>query len=115
MEPKMHWHRIAITLLRTGVAVALVLVTVWITSQLMRWMSPPTTVLPVAAVLLSAWLGGWIPGMTAAAVAAVANEFLLFEPRMRWDPSTDDAIRIIVLFATATLICLLSHHRRIAE
>src|SRR5690606_4412079 len=74
-----------------------------------------TTVLPVAAVLLSAWLGGWIPGMTAAAVAAVANEFLLFEPRMRWDPSTDDAIRIIVLFATATLICLLSHHRRIAE
>lgn len=111
----MRWHRAAITLLWTGAAVALVLVTVWITLQLMRSMSPPTTMLPVAAVLLSAWLGGWIPGMAAAVVAAIANEFLLFEPRMRWDPSTDDAIRTFVLFATAALVAFLSQQRRRAD
>lgn len=109
------WHRTLITLSWTALAVAMVLVSILLTSFLMRWMYPPTTMLPLAVVILIAWMAGWIPTLVAAMVALFGSEALLYDLRMQWRIGLDDPIRLLVYLGIPSLVCYLSSRRKSAE
>src|SRR5215208_5360702 len=43
-----------------------------------------TNLLPIAAVALSSWYGGWGPGITAVLLSVVALDYILIPPPFRW-------------------------------
>lgn len=109
------WHGRLITITRTALAMAMVVVSLLLTSHLLRWMYPPSMLLPLAAVVLAAWFWGWIPAMAAAMVAVAGSELFLYEIRWNWRIGLDDPIRLLVHFGTAALICHLTDRRKRAE
>jgi PAS domain S-box-containing protein len=70
----------------------------------------------IPAVLLSAWFGGVGPGLLAAALATLAIDFFLTEPKYSLRPSSVGDLVYLVAFATsAGLVAWLTGRQRTTE
>ena len=68
-----------------------------------------------AAVAVTAWYGGLLPGLLATLLAGFASAFFLFEPLYSLRIGWDDVIRVAVFSLVATLIGLLHEASRQAQ
>jgi K+-sensing histidine kinase KdpD len=63
-----------------GVALLSVALALGITLLLLPWLSPTTTMLFFVAVMVSAWYGGWWPGLVATALSMLAINYFFVQP-----------------------------------
>ena len=106
-------------LLRYGCAVASVAAALCATNALGE-STAGVSPLFFAAVALSAWYGGLLPGLLATLLAGLASAFFLFEPIYSLRTGWDDVIRVSVFTLVATLVGVLQEasrqsQRRLAE
>ena len=97
--------------LRYGCAVASVAAALYGTNALGE---PTVGVSPLffAAVALSAWYGGLLPGLLATLLAGLASAFFLFEPIYSLRIGWDDVIRVAVFTLVATVVGVLQEASR---
>src|SRR5687768_13478892 len=85
-------------------------------SLLLRPIIEPTPfLLFFAAVALSAWYGGLLPGCLTAALAVVATNYFLIPPYNAFSLSLNDLTRGVIFVFVAALISSLTEARRRAE
>lgn len=79
-----------------------------VTAWLIRHFDRPILDLCQAAVALSAWYGGFGPGVLAAAICAFALDFFFVPPYFTFTPGVDDLVRLIVFAFVALVISSLT-------
>src|SRR5437763_2883604 len=108
-----HWYEIAAGYL---LAVALVAAATWVTIRIKPHMGESISPLYFAAVMVSAWYGGWGPGLFAAALAGWASAYFFLEKPPRSAPfAVDDTMRFVVFLMVHGLISSLTSLRKRAE
>jgi PAS domain S-box-containing protein len=73
------------------------------------------TPLFMAAVLVTTWWSGPLPGLAATGLAAFLLDFLFLEPLYAAISNPDDVVRLLVFIAVCALVTLLDAARRRAE
>lgn len=102
-------------LLRYGVAVLSVAVALVITLSLWRVMEPIRFLFLFAAVMFSAWYGGFGSGLLATALAAFASAYYLMAPFYTLAVSPENILRLVMFVVIASLITYLSASRQRAN
>ena len=113
-----HWlhHRVIRFVMRYGLALVSVVLATWVTLRIQSLMGESISPLYFAAVMLSAWYGGWGPGLLATGLAGWASAyFFLDNPPGQGPFGWDDAIRLGVFIMVAVLISSLTSLRKRAE
>ncbi|WP_143195500.1 ATP-binding protein [Archangium sp. Cb G35] len=67
------------------------------------------------AVMLSAWNGGWGPGLLSAGLSAVAASYFFLPPRFAFSWRPEDLLSVSLFLAISTLIIRLNVHTRAAQ
>ena len=92
------------------------ILTVVIATLLSHWLWPLVKTGPLllymAAVALSAWLGGFVPGLIATVLSVMAVDYYLIEPLYRVFSNHSDVVQIIIFALVALLISGLNEARR---
>ena len=91
--------------MRYAVALAAVAGAALLVAALRPWLGDNVFFPFLAAVVLSAWYGGFGPGAVAAVAGALAVNFLWIEPYLRFAlPGADDAVRTAAFLALALAV-----------
>src|SRR5437867_9336381 len=89
---------------RYSVAIASVASAIALASALERqWQSTPFVSLFLCAIILSAWFGGFRPGLLAVALSVLAFDYFFLPPTYSLVPSLNQLPRL-VLFAMAAML-----------
>ena len=101
---------------RYGLAVVSVVAATWVTLHIQKYMGESISPLFFAAVMVSAWYGGWGPGLLATALAGWASAYYFLDNPPGQGPfGLDDVIRLGVFIMVAVLISSLTSLRNRAE
>jgi PAS domain S-box-containing protein len=107
------WHAVAGGY---ALAVALVAAATWVTIRIKPHLGESISPLYFAAVMISAWHGGWGPGLLATALAGWGSAYFFLEnPPHSLPFAIDDVIRLGVFLMVAVLISSLTSLRKRAE
>ncbi len=102
-------------ILRYGVAILTVAAAFLLTGLFRVVLEPTVFLLFLAAVMVTAWYGGLKPGLVATFLSTWIIAFFLLQPRLQFTLSWNDALRLTVFVAVATLISALSESRKRAN
>lgn len=98
---------------RYGVAVLSTGLTTGVTILLHRYLSHGVMALLMASVMISAWYGGFGPGLLASILSVLASQFFFFPPIYSLAVESGDDIAQIIMFSIVTvLITSLTHAQK---
>jgi PAS domain S-box-containing protein len=100
---------------RYGLAVIAAVVAVLVTALLWEFLHDGPFILLVGAVVVSAWQGGFLPGILCAAISIIMIDFFVIEPRFILFAVQRDIIQFVVYGLTAGLISWMEQRRRHSE
>ena len=102
MKSKLFWRRHRRVIVKFGVAVSFVAAATIVTATLRRMFPATPGALFFCAVILSAWFGGWGPGVFASILSTVASIYCL-PPPLFTGPSAGSMIPRFIVFLLAGL------------
>lgn len=100
---------------RYGFAFVVVIAASLISHLLMPLLKDSPFVVFTAAVALSAWLGGFVPGLVTTVLAVFAAEYIIIDPLSQVFTPQRDILQIVVFALVALLISGLNEARRLSE
>jgi PAS domain S-box-containing protein len=115
MFPLFSSQRIFHLLSRYGMAVTSVGLALVVTNLIMPAMSATISLLFFAAMMISAWYGGFGPGILAALLSTLALDYFFISPIHAWSFNIVDVIIFISLTLASVLISAQSATRKRAE
>src|SRR3989442_11052522 len=100
---------------RYSVAIVSVASAIALASALERqWQSTPFVSLFLCAILLSAWFGGFRPGLLAVALSVLAFDYFFLPPTYSLVPNLNQLPRLVLFAIAALMVGLLSAAQRSA-
>ncbi len=99
---------------RYGVALLVSIIALALTLLLSPLMARNPFLIFFVAVTVSAWYGGWGPGLFAIIFAVGATSYFFLPPLFTLEAEPDGLLRLMLFAAGASLICLMNEARGIA-
>ncbi|MBG1259673.1 PAS domain S-box protein [Nostoc commune] len=114
-EPKKIFTGSREQLLHYGIALLSVALALGVTLLLKAYLTPTPTALFYAAVMVSAWYGGLVPGLLATVLSTLAINYFFFKPLYSHNITNLSLVPLVVFILAAGLISLLNESRRTAQ
>ncbi|HXJ59936.1 MAG TPA: ATP-binding protein [Verrucomicrobiae bacterium] len=112
MFKRLRWSKPA-AITRYGVAIVSIGLSVLISEFLdSRWKSAPFVSVFTCAIVLSAWFGGFGPGLLSVALSILAFDYYFLPPTHSLLPNSNEVPRLILFAVAALLVGLLSSAQR---